>query len=82
MIITPPPTCTECDMYLSRYESATFDVARVYNALGIAERMNDWETVESLQHEYQGLLDKQTRAQRVFFTHQNRHRTTLELMQT
>lgn len=45
------PECLECDLLLSRYESATFELARIHNALDIAERIGDGQVSRKLRLE-------------------------------
>ncbi|HTA44455.1 MAG TPA: hypothetical protein VK789_18525 [Bryobacteraceae bacterium] len=69
------PHCIDCDIYLSRYESATFDLVKIANALDLAEHRYDPESVQQLRREYQNALEKQAHAQGIFTEHQSSHDT-------
>jgi hypothetical protein len=51
-MVIPSPTaehqCTECEILESRYEAAVFELARIHNALDIAERLRDRDSIRKL----------------------------------
>lgn len=62
--------CAECATYLSLYESATFALARVHQALGAAEQAGDRELTRRLKLEAYDVADRQRNARLVFYRHQ------------
>ena len=51
--------CTECDILLSQYESATFELARFHNALQSAQLVANQELARKLKGEAVSTADRQ-----------------------
>lgn len=65
--------CIECDMLLSRYESTTFELARIHNALDIAERMRDRQAIRKLTLEAYEVAERKRTARSALLRHQALH---------
>lgn len=66
--VSNPLKCTECDTFLSRYESATSELVGVYDALEVAA---DMESILRLTAEARSASARQRIAQIAFADHCN-----------
>jgi len=80
-LMTSFDECTECDLHLSRYESAGLALAKVQNALDIAERLRDIAAVRQLvlglRDETERFREAQSRLGRHRSVHRNHSRLQL-----
>ncbi len=65
--------CIECDILLGQYESATFDLARLQNALETAERLRDGESIRRLTRAMDDTAHRQKSAGAILKRHRRGH---------
>src|SRR5579871_4260070 len=61
--------CTACELFESRYEAATFDLARIHNALDIAEHLRDRDSIRKLTLEAFAISDRKRAARASYVRH-------------
>lgn len=61
--------CLECARLLGKYEAATFEQAKIHNALGIAERSGDRTSTRRLTLDAYDVTSRQRNARAAFEQH-------------
>jgi hypothetical protein len=64
--------CIECSRLLARYEAATFEQARIHNALDLAERCGDYTSTRYLKLEAFAVTARRNDAHAAYVEHEKK----------